>query len=69
MVTPTTSMPSFDVYYGLNQPSIPNHGSNNTIIIVALVAGVFVTAGIAYYSITENKRLKQMIEDMKSKRL
>jgi hypothetical protein len=67
MVTPT---PSFDAYYCISQPSISNNGSDNkTVAIIVLSVSVIVTAGIIYYSITENKRLKQMIEDMKSRRI
>lgn len=68
MVT-TTPIPSFDAYYGLSQVSTPNGGSNNnTTIIIVLVAGVIVSAAFAYYAITENRRLNQMISDLKSKR-
>lgn len=69
MVTPTP-IPSFDVYYGISQPSISNNGTDNkTVAIVVLSVSVIVTAVIVYYSITENKRLKQMISDMHSKNL
>ena len=68
MVT-TTPIPSFDAYFGISQPSISNNGSDNkTVAIIVLSVSVLVTAAIVYHSITENKRLKQMIEDMKSKR-
>ena len=68
MVAPTPT-PSFDAYYCISQPSVSSKGSDNTVAIIILAAGVIVTAAIAYYSITENRKLKQMISDMKSKKI
>ncbi len=69
MVT-STPMPSFDACFGISQPSISNNGSDNkTVAIIVLSVSVIVTAVVVYYSITENKRLKQMISDMHSKQL
>jgi hypothetical protein len=65
MVTTLTPAPSFDVYYGLTQPT--GAGSSNKAMTIILIATLIISAGITFYVVSQNIKLKRIIGDMTPK--
>lgn len=64
MVTPITSMPSFDLYYGLNSPAnVPTKSGDKTVTIALIMLSIGL-AGVTAYMLHKNLKLKMKLEEI-----